>query len=103
MPYWIYLLFKLSCVSTEYMPYSVKMKARIKSFEDMPEWAKCCVDTCVAMKPYCEVEITLVLPRLEKVFVCPFCGAENRKPYFHVVGFPGVGMATDTVDIDEGG
>jgi hypothetical protein len=81
------------------------MKVRIKSFEDMPPYSKCCEETIEAMKSYCgqevEVDETKIMYATD---ICNRCGTltkSNAPGYSFIQYFPHV-LFFDYMEIDEG-
>ena len=77
------------------------MKARIKSFEEMPAYVKCCEDSNEMMKLYTgtEVELDLILKKVSST--CPYCGTSHTVLGFHYKYEPFT-IGQDMIDIDEG-
>ncbi len=84
------------------------LKARYKSFEDMPEWAKCCPATIEAIKPFCGLVIEIDSNTIVQNYDCPFCGkhySDGSGKAFPVVrnnSYAGNATSASLIDIDEG-
>ena len=77
------------------------MKARIKSYEEMPDYAKCCFESNEAMKPFCGTEVDLRPQLVETRDVCHFCGLETiGLGFIYTNGM--FSLKQDMIDIDEG-
>lgn len=77
------------------------LKARIKSFEDMPPDAKCCIDNNEAMKAYNSTEVELNPIPTETRSICPWCGHINVGLGFNYMNGK-FSLRADMIDIDEG-
>lgn len=77
------------------------IKARIKSFEDMPDKFKCCKATIKAMAPYHGREIELSGKTCDMYDICPWCGFEVKGLGMEYVQ-AGRQIFPECIDIDEG-
>ena len=77
------------------------LKARIKSFEEMPPYCKCCSDSIEAMRPFCGTEVLLNGTLVDVKDICNFCGRITEGKGF-LYAFEYFSLQQDMIDIDEG-
>ena len=80
------------------------MRARRKSFEDLPDWVKCCPAQIAHLRNpnYDPLRLIEVFgPPTLVTATCQFCQTENANLVLNVVG--GGRTSVEFLDLDEGG
>ena len=79
------------------------MRARRKSFEDLPDWLKCCPEKIEALKAYIPREFEVTGPPIPVTARCHFCNSRHNTMLVRIVGADRKGESIELLDLDEGG
>jgi len=77
------------------------MRARFKSYEEMPEVYKCCTPRIEGIHKQAGREIDITPCDRPIRIECTICGLESIGPGYHITG-RNIGILPNMVDIDEG-
>jgi hypothetical protein len=79
-------------------------RARIKSFENLPEWLKCCPQMIEETKETTGQVITITEARWRTTVKCGYCGSEKDGKLYTEAKVNGgfIWIPLEVLDIDEG-